>query len=197
MIRRPPRSTLFPYTTLFRSGEHIVSQVLFAATKYMTGPAPWPDAASLVRSLEETEEIGSQARWALKIVATRLRAEADMFAGGDVVRDYLFRVLSDAAIDEAIRGAAKKEQEYKSTIDDLVKRSVSYRKSPAFQEMIDFCARFRAYAPFNNLLVKVQNRSCSFYATEKHWKEEFDCHLKEDARPMLILAPMQIGRAHV
>src|SRR5256886_10657672 len=24
MIRRPPRSTLFPYTTLFRSGEHLV-----------------------------------------------------------------------------------------------------------------------------------------------------------------------------
>src|SRR5258708_23375382 len=24
MIRRPPRSTLFPYTTLFRSGEHAV-----------------------------------------------------------------------------------------------------------------------------------------------------------------------------
>src|SRR2546427_8089579 len=28
MIRRPPRSTLFPYTTLFRSGrEHLVTQV--------------------------------------------------------------------------------------------------------------------------------------------------------------------------
>src|SRR3712207_7354792 len=25
MIRRPPRSTLFPYTTLFRSGGHIVN----------------------------------------------------------------------------------------------------------------------------------------------------------------------------
>src|SRR3712207_8809271 len=24
MIRRPPRSTLFPYTTLFRSGPHLV-----------------------------------------------------------------------------------------------------------------------------------------------------------------------------
>src|SRR3712207_8653287 len=24
MIRRPPRSTLFPYTTLFRSGKHIL-----------------------------------------------------------------------------------------------------------------------------------------------------------------------------
>src|SRR5438270_8854941 len=26
MIRRPPRSTLFPYTTLFRSGRNIVSK---------------------------------------------------------------------------------------------------------------------------------------------------------------------------
>src|SRR2546426_4139469 len=28
MIRRPPRSTLFPYTTLFRSGEHAGQAVL-------------------------------------------------------------------------------------------------------------------------------------------------------------------------
>src|SRR3712207_8859752 len=27
MIRRPPRSTLFPYTTLFRSGEHRLTVV--------------------------------------------------------------------------------------------------------------------------------------------------------------------------
>src|SRR3712207_8599600 len=28
MIRRPPRSTLFPYTTLFRSGEHALAGLL-------------------------------------------------------------------------------------------------------------------------------------------------------------------------
>src|SRR3712207_7428651 len=28
MIRRPPRSTLFPYTTLFRSGPHAVGEQL-------------------------------------------------------------------------------------------------------------------------------------------------------------------------
>src|SRR3712207_7720823 len=28
MIRRPPRSTLFPYTTLFRSDEHVVRERL-------------------------------------------------------------------------------------------------------------------------------------------------------------------------
>src|SRR5690348_17648937 len=30
MIRRPPRSTLFPYTTLFRSGLDLVSDARFA-----------------------------------------------------------------------------------------------------------------------------------------------------------------------
>src|SRR3712207_8394020 len=35
MIRRPPRSTLFPYTTLFRSEEYSVAEVLlYAALVY-------------------------------------------------------------------------------------------------------------------------------------------------------------------
>jgi len=52
-----------------------------------------------------------------------------------------------------------------------------------------FVARFREYAPYNNMLVKVQNPSCSYYATEKNWNEKFKRSLKEDARPMLIIAP--------
>src|SRR5438445_4599680 len=37
MIRRPPRSTLFPYTTLFRSGNRIVFGVQFVAQKLAIG----------------------------------------------------------------------------------------------------------------------------------------------------------------
>src|SRR2546426_7027051 len=33
MIRRPPRSTLFPYTTLFRSGDMLGSQGMFKKQK--------------------------------------------------------------------------------------------------------------------------------------------------------------------
>src|SRR3712207_7449870 len=36
MIRRPPRSTLFPYTTLFRSGD------------VPRGPGRWPSSAGLL-----------------------------------------------------------------------------------------------------------------------------------------------------
>jgi hypothetical protein len=56
--------------------------------------------------------------------------------------------------------------------------------------MIEFIAKFRAYAPYNNMLVRIQNPSCSFYATEKDWYFRFKRRLKEYAKPMLILAPM-------
>jgi hypothetical protein len=56
--------------------------------------------------------------------------------------------------------------------------------------MVSFMARFRDYAPYNNMLVRLQNPTCSFYATERDWHDRFARNLKEDARPMLILAPM-------
>src|SRR6266536_2135493 len=54
MIRRPPRSTLFPYTTLFRSVLALVSEL---------GLQALPGAASLlgeVRSEEHTSELQSR-----------------------------------------------------------------------------------------------------------------------------------------
>src|SRR5256885_8920929 len=54
MIRRPPRSTLFPYTTLFRSQHH---QVRRARTVRIT--AREPRAARHRRSEEHTSELQS------------------------------------------------------------------------------------------------------------------------------------------
>src|SRR3712207_6992871 len=45
MIRRPPRSTLFPYTTLFRSAAALTTGVISAvvpASSETEGPAPAP-----------------------------------------------------------------------------------------------------------------------------------------------------------
>src|SRR3712207_8319664 len=38
MIRRPPRSTLFPYTTLFRSGRDISMSPFFMRSSVLTSP---------------------------------------------------------------------------------------------------------------------------------------------------------------
>src|SRR2546425_9383375 len=62
MIRRPPRSTLFPYTTLFRSQFKIISR-----TKSNVEPEPWskytsPDkGCDWIRSEEHTSELQSLA----------------------------------------------------------------------------------------------------------------------------------------
>src|SRR2546422_5188365 len=47
MIRRPPRSTLFPYTTLFRSNEFAVGLVVIAALAVVVAGALWLSGAHL------------------------------------------------------------------------------------------------------------------------------------------------------
>src|SRR5260370_28877575 len=53
MIRRPPRSTLFPYTTLFRSVDHQARGVLHV------GMRVGGDGPEVVRSEEHTSELQS------------------------------------------------------------------------------------------------------------------------------------------
>src|SRR4029077_8146950 len=54
MIRRPPRSTLFPYTTLFRSFTPLISTWLIAQTSNKAAPGLW-----MARSEEHTSELQS------------------------------------------------------------------------------------------------------------------------------------------
>src|SRR5258707_2384883 len=59
MIRRPPRSTLFPYTTLFRSEMGTRPPPLCLAPGL--GPCSWKCSAELsVRSEEHTSELQSR-----------------------------------------------------------------------------------------------------------------------------------------
>src|SRR3989454_2054858 len=68
MIRRPPRSTLFPYTTLFRSpaatsqpkakSYPIIAIFLYPRLSYTHLPKGW-DGCELARSEEHTSELQS------------------------------------------------------------------------------------------------------------------------------------------
>src|SRR2546428_10307411 len=74
MIRRPPRSTLFPYTTLFRSAgvrpsgvetiwsvQFVPSVVLLTATPMICGPVPVSKTTDGTnRSEEHTSELQSR-----------------------------------------------------------------------------------------------------------------------------------------
>src|SRR5256885_12637818 len=58
MIRRPPRSTLFPYTTLFRSSPHLQTD-RFERVDRFPKTAGDPLAELLERSEEHTSELQS------------------------------------------------------------------------------------------------------------------------------------------
>src|SRR5687768_18595145 len=60
MIRRPPRSTLFPYTTLFRSVVGDVCVVLERITLLSRAWRDTPDTHATKRSEEHTSELQSR-----------------------------------------------------------------------------------------------------------------------------------------
>src|SRR2546427_8141834 len=74
MIRRPPRSTLFPYTTLFRSGWGAWSGVPCPAT----APA-WRGACA--RSEEHTSELQSQSNIVCRLLLEKKKITTDLPGG--------------------------------------------------------------------------------------------------------------------
>ena len=144
-------------------------------------PSAWELLAAVDRKL------GLKARWAVVDALVRV---LDHPGSTNSRREYVRGLLESEDWANAIRGQERPARQVESTVDALLRESAAYRNSTAFQEMVSFMANFREYAPFNNMLVKLQNPSCSFFATQNDWHRRFDRRLKEDARPMLILAPM-------
>src|SRR2546430_4237166 len=94
MIRRPPRSTLFPYTTLFRSGWNGFNVLHTAASRvaaldvgFLPGEGEWEmtgilDAASngeidfvYLRSEEHTSELQSQSNLVCRLLLEKKKTE--------------------------------------------------------------------------------------------------------------------------
>src|SRR2546430_15167593 len=75
MIRRPPRSTLFPYTTLFRSRNHFLTMDLELAVGHWESLQPLKGRAMVVqkahplpRSEEHTSELQSQSNLVCRLL---------------------------------------------------------------------------------------------------------------------------------
>src|SRR2546430_3390548 len=74
MIRRPPRSTLFPYTTLFRSARRSVC----AACWYSRFPfRKWWKPIMKLRSEEHTSELQSQSNLVCRLLLEKKKNSDD------------------------------------------------------------------------------------------------------------------------
>src|SRR2546430_5901378 len=82
MIRRPPRSTLFPYTTLFRSPSR--DQGSRSGERTLPGPPPRTRVSSRRRwrSEEHTSELQSQSNLVCRLLLEK-KNRRDIVAGHD------------------------------------------------------------------------------------------------------------------
>src|SRR2546430_7509032 len=98
MIRRPPRSTLFPYTTLFRSGRRRQFVGLFDRLEQLDRLG---DAALLRqqvaegRSEEHTSELQSQSNLVCRLLLEKKKniniTMQDLIAGGHLMKHRIRR----------------------------------------------------------------------------------------------------------
>src|SRR2546425_6371691 len=87
MIRRPPRSTLFPYTTLFRSGSSppmpgisLLTEPACSASLPSGGPRRWCSSVSIsgrTRSEEHTSELQSLAYLVCRLLLEKKKQNRD------------------------------------------------------------------------------------------------------------------------
>lgn len=143
-----------------------------------------PSATEFLQTLER--EVGWPVRQQLFALVAELREDRDLPA---YLRDYFKFTLNDDELTEALQAGAKKVIEEKSALDELMQQAMGYRGSREFADAIAFAAKFRDYAPFNNMLVYFQNPRATYFATARDWWNRFQRRIKEDARPLLILVP--------
>src|SRR5260370_41007388 len=94
MIRRPPRSTLFPYTTLFRS---VIKAQLQLREMILAGELP---AGERIAELTVVQRLGIS-RTPVRAALMRLEQEGllEAMAGG---RGYRVRLVSEAEVADAV-----------------------------------------------------------------------------------------------
>src|SRR5256885_11751043 len=98
MIRRPPRSTLFPYTTLFRSEISIAVRVVDPADARPELPLPdereRKDGLLARRSEEHTSELQSPCNLVCRLLLEKKKTPRDVSVPSSPCRDHRCSELS-------------------------------------------------------------------------------------------------------
>ena len=78
----------------------------------------------------------------------------------------------------------------KRALDELISLALAYRSGTDFKDLLDFSRRFTHLAPFNTMLLHMQNSGLNYTLTARGWRNGYNRRVKPGARSYVILRTM-------
>jgi hypothetical protein len=75
-------------------------------------------------------------------------------------------------------------------LDDLISRALAYRTGPELKALFDFIQRFPHIAPYNAMLLHIQNPGIGYALPARSWGRRYHRQVRPGARPYVILQTM-------
>src|SRR5436305_9111053 len=79
------------------------------------------------------------------------------------------------------------QERSRRALDDLISRALAYRTGPELKALFDFMRRFPHIAPYNAMLLHVQNPGIGYALQARFWERDFRRRVRPEARPYVIL----------
>ena len=95
-----------------------------------------------------------------------------------------------AEVDAAFDGLLDNKETARKALDDLISRALAYRTGPELKALFDFMRRFPHIAPYNAMLLHVQNPGIGYALQAKLWERDYHRQIRPGARPYVILHTM-------
>jgi hypothetical protein len=90
----------------------------------------------------------------------------------------------------AVCGSANDQEVARKALDELTSRALAYRTGPELKRLFDFMRRFPHIAPYNAMLLHVQNPGIQFALRAPVWEHKYQRRVKPGARAYVILRTM-------
>src|SRR6266446_2261490 len=90
----------------------------------------------------------------------------------------------------AVDGLPDNKDNARKALDDLVSRALAYRTGPELKALFDFMKRFPHLAPYNAMLLHIQNPGIQFALRAPVWERKYERRVNVGARAYVILQTM-------
>ncbi len=95
-----------------------------------------------------------------------------------------------AEVDAAFDGLPDSQETARHALDQLISRALAYRTGPELKALFDFMRRFPHIAPYNAMLLHVQNPGIGYALRAPLWERDYRRRVRPGARPYVILQTM-------